>query len=97
MLSLCYLKARDYYEIQRESKSGKGYVDYLFIPKNKKYPPIIMELKFEKDVKKAIAQIKEKNYMQKISKYPECLLVGISYDEKKHHQCLIEKVQLVNE
>lgn len=93
VITLSYLKARDYYEIQRESKSGKGYVDYLFIPKNKNYPPIIMELKYGHDAQKAIEQIKEKNYMQKVDKYTEYLLVGISYDERKHHQCKIEKIK----
>lgn len=34
VITLSYLKARDYYGIQRESKSGKGYVDYLFLPES---------------------------------------------------------------
>lgn len=92
VITLSYLKARDYYDIQRESKSGKGYVDYLFLPKKRKYPPIILELKYGHDVMKAMDQIKERNYIQKVSGYAECLLVGISYDEKKHHQCNIEKI-----
>lgn len=93
VISMSYLKARDYYDVQRESKAGKGYVDYIFIPKKRNYPPIIIELKFGQDVHKAIQQIKDKNYMQKIMKYPEYLLVGITYDEKKRHQCRIEKVK----
>lgn len=92
VITLSYLKAREYYDVHREYKSGKGFVDYMFIPKNRDYPPIILELKYGGDVKKAIDQIKEKNYMQKIAEYPECILVGINYDEKKHHQCRIEKV-----
>ena len=31
--------------------------------------------------------------MQKVAHYKEILLVGINYDEKKHHTCKIEKVK----
>ena len=92
VITLSYLKARDYYDIIREDKAGKGYADFLFIPKKRAYPPIVLEIKFNVPVENAIQQIKEKNYMQKVKKYPEYLLVGISYNEKKHHQCKIEKV-----
>lgn len=92
VISLCYLYARDYYEISREEKSGKGYVDYIFKPLMNG-PAIVLELKYNKSSKEAIEQIKAKNYIQKAEKYNDILIVGINYDEKKHHECIIEKVK----
>lgn len=96
IITLCYLSARDDYDIKRESMSGKGFCDYLFIPKrkNKSYPPIILELKCNKSVENALQQIKDKNYIQEVSAFDEVLLVGINYDKKtKQYTCLIEKNQ----
>jgi len=91
VVTLCYLAARDDYYVEREAKSGKGYVDYLFTPKKKGLPAIVLELKFGRSCKEAIAQMKEKNYVQKVADCGEILLVGINYDEEKHHQCVIEE------
>jgi hypothetical protein len=43
----------------------------------------------------ALAQIKERNYAQKTRSHgcDGVLLVGISYDKEKRHQCRIEKIQ----
>lgn len=38
--------------IEREDKSGKGYVDYLFTPINKQYSPIILELQSKSRIEK---------------------------------------------
>ena len=93
LITLCYLKARDDYEVTREDKSGKGYVDFLFKPKNYGDPAIILELKYDKNAQEAINQIKEKNYIEKVKNVRECLLVGINYDKKnKKHTCIIEKM-----
>ncbi len=91
VITLCYLYARNEYRIEREQKSGKGYCDYLFIPKKSGRPAIILELKFGKSCEEALAQIKEKNYMEKVKHCREVLLVGITYDNEKHHSCRIEK------
>ena len=93
VISLCYLYARNDYDIIREEKSGKGYVDYLFIPKRKEYPAIVLELKYNKSATEAIEQIKKKNYIKKVKDYDEILLIGINYDGNKHHECMIEKVK----
>lgn len=85
------VKARNDYWVEREFKSGKGYCDYIFIPKKTGNPAIILELKYGKSCEEAISQIKEKQHMQKIKSCKEILLVGINYDEKKHHSCKIEK------
>lgn len=91
VVTLCYLYARNYYDIKREEKSGKGYCDYLFVPKRKGKPAIILELKAGHSSEQAIAQIKQKNYMQQVEHCDEILLVGISYDGEKQHSCKIEK------
>ena len=91
VITLCYLYARTYYQISREEKSGKGYVDYLFKPTKEGYPAIILELKYDKSAEEAIKQIKDKNYIEQVKEYHEILLVGINYDKKsKHHTCIIE-------
>ena len=93
MITLCYLYARKDYNIQREEKSGKGFCDYLFVPRNPKNPAIILELKVGSSAENAIEQIKAKNYIEKVRNFSSVLLVGISYDkkEKKHH-CKIEHI-----
>ena len=91
VITLCYLYARNDYQVEREAKSGKGYCDYLFLPKKKGKPAIILELKVQDSCEGAISQIKEKNYLQKAVEYKEVLLVGINYDKKKHHECRIER------
>lgn len=52
----------------------------------------VMELKMGGSCDEAIAQIKERNYMQRADGCNEILLVGINYDEKKHHECRIERL-----
>lgn len=94
VITLCYLYARRDYRIEREEKSGKGYCDYLFYPKKESLPAIILELKVDKSCEEALAQIREKHYMQKAESAHDILLVGINYDKKtKKHQCKIEKYQ----
>lgn len=90
VIMLCYLYAREYYDIEREEMSGIGYVDFLFIPKRKQYPPIILELKYGKSIKDALDQIYEKDYIEKVKNHKEILLVGINYDTgSKRHECII--------
>lgn len=90
VITLCYLYARKDYTIEREAKSGKGYCDYLFLPKKPGKPAIILELKMYGSCEEAIKQIKEKNYIDRASKSREVLLVGINYNKNKHHECKIE-------
>ena len=94
VITLCYLAARDNYEVIREARSGKGYCDYLFRPLRPSHPAIILELKVDGSCEQALAQIREKNYMQKVEDCKEILLVGINYDSRsKHHECQIEKIE----
>lgn len=93
VITLCYLYARKDYLIERESKSGKGYCDYLFLPKKYGKPAIVLELKVNDTCEAAISQIKDKNYTEKAKQSAsQVLLVGISYDKSsKRHRCIIEK------
>ena len=93
-VNMAYYNARLYYTVVREMPTGKGFADFVFIPRaNCDKPAIIMELKNNKSAKEAIEQIKERDYAAGLEVYKEnLLLVGINYDEKtKKHSCVIEK------
>lgn len=98
VLTLAYLSARQYYfKPIRELPAGKGFADFVYIPKPRymsKYPAFIVELKWDKNAESAIDQIKEKRYPDTIKEYTDnILLVGINYDKKsKKHECIIEKL-----
>lgn len=92
-ITLAYYHARNFYNIVREMPMGKGYADLVFIPKkNKDVPAMIIELKCNQPPEEAIAQIKERKYMDGLKEYQDnMLLVGINYDkETKKHSCVIE-------
>ena len=94
VVTLAYLSARNKYRIEREEKSGKGFADFIFYPRKKSLPGIIVELKADCTPEGAIAQIKEKEYSEKLKKenVQKILMVGISYDtDRKEHQCSIEE------
>ncbi len=91
VVTLCYLYARNYYKIEREMKTGKGFCDFIFYPLKRGYPGIILELKSNSSCSQALKQMKERNYVQKLKECGEVLLVGINYSgKKKCHQCKIE-------
>lgn len=99
VVNLVYLSARDSYLIEREDKSGIGYVDFVFYPKDPKADGIILELKVDHTPDEAIRQIKERryelNFRGKLGEKPRCtgriLAVGITFDKKnKVHNCKIE-------
>lgn len=102
IVNLVYLSARDRYNIEREDKAGKGFVDFIFYPLCRGDDGIILELKVGSTPDKAIRQIKDKNYILrfkgKIGEKPKytgrILAAGISYDKKtKEHFCKIEILQ----
>ena len=95
-INLALYFAREYYTIIRELPTGKGYADICYIPR-KLYadkPAIVVELKWDKTAEGAIAQIKEKQYVNALKEYRgNLLLAGINYDrETKKHYCIIEKL-----
>ena len=99
VLTMAYFTAPAYYNIIREMPAGKGFADFVFIPRaNAGYrPAMVVELKYNKSADSAIQQIKENRYQGALSGYKDkILLVGINYDadgeDKKHHICVIEEL-----
>ncbi len=99
VLSIVYLSSMQYYfKPIREFPAGRGFADFVFIPKpefQNYYPLLVVELKWDKSVKAALDQIKDRKYPESVACYAgELLLVGINYDEKtKKHECWIEKYE----
>ena len=98
VLTMAYFTAPAYYNIIREIPAGKGFADFVFIPRSNAgwRPAMVVELKYNKSADTAIKQIKEKRYHGALSGYSDkILLVGINYDaegnNKKKHTCIIEE------
>ena len=99
VLTIGYLSAMQYYfKPIRELPAGRGFADFVYIPKPEyiaEYPALLVELKWNRDVQTAIQQMKDKRYPDSLLQYTgNILLVGISYDKNsKIHQCSIETYQ----
>ena len=99
VLTIAYLSAMQYYfKPIRELPTGRGFADFVFVPKpeyRNDYPALIVELKWNQNARTALQQIRERNYPASILDYTgDILLVGINYDkDSKQHQCLIEKYE----
>jgi hypothetical protein len=97
VITLAYYNAINDYTVIRELPSGLGYADIVYLPK--KYsdkPAMIVELKYNKNAKAAIEQIKEKKYPKSLQDYKgNLLLVGVDYDkDTKKHSCIIEDYEM---
>lgn len=97
-INLAFYAAKEYYNVYREFPSGKGFADICMIPR-KLYgdkPAVIIELKWDKNATGAIAQVKERQYVNALRDYHgNVLMAGINYDKKeKSHTCVIEKTQM---
>ena len=93
---IAYYYAREQYNIIQELPSGEGFADIVFIPKPfvdiTKYPPMVVELKWNQTAETAIAQIKNKKYPDSLDGFDKILLVGINYHkDSKEHECKIEE------
>ena len=94
-VSLAYYSARKDYKIVREMPAGRGFADVVFLPLPSCIKPaVIVELKYDRAVRSAISQIREKQYPQVLEGYSgEIVLVGVNYDkDSKEHSCVIEKI-----
>lgn len=100
VLTIAYLSSMQYYfKPIRELPTGRGFADFVYIPKPEYidyYPALVVELKWNQSAKTAVEQIKEKKYPESLCQYTgNVLLVGINYDKKsKKHTCVIEKLEL---
>ena len=91
---MAYYSAKTFYMTPvLELPSGKGFADVVYIPRrDADKPALIVELKWNQSAEGAIAQIKARRYTDWLEGYTgDILLVGISYDEKKGHSCIIEE------
>ena len=87
-----------YFRPVRELPTGRGFADFVFIPKPHyaaDYPALVVELKWNRKASTALEQIKEKRYTDSLLRYTgDILLVGINYDKtSKTHTCVIEELQ----
>lgn len=96
VLAIAYLSSIQYYfKPIRELPSGRGFADFVFFPRPEyaaDYPALLVELKWNKNARTALQQVKDRNYPESLLNYTgNILLVGLSYDKKsKVHQCMIE-------
>ena len=99
VLTLAYLSSMQwYFRPVRELPTGRGFADFVFIPKPRyaaDYPALVVELKWNRKASTALEQIKEKHYTDSLLRYTgDILLVGINYDKtSKTHTCVIEELQ----
>lgn len=99
VLTIAYLSSMNYYfKPIREMPAGRGFADFVYIPKPhyaSYYPALLVELKWDKSAHTAIEQIKKKKYPDVLQGYTDnALIVGINYDKAtKQHSCIIEKLQ----
>ena len=103
VIKLAYFSYKDHYLKFEELPSGQGYADIVYFPKKASpLPALVIELKWNKSVKGALHQIKEKKYPSVLSGYGgDILLVGISYEKdneknRRRHSCLIEECKRSN-
>ena len=96
VLTIAYLGTMQYYfKPVRELPAGRGFADFVYIPKPEyasEYPALVVELKWNKDARTALQQMKERQYPDMLLDYTgNILMVGINYDKKsKKHECMIE-------
>ena len=96
VLTIGYLITIQYYfKPVRELPTGRGFADFVYIPKPEykaDYPALVVELKWNKTADTTLQQIKDRKYPQSLEPYTgNILLVGINYDKKtKEHSCVIE-------
>lgn len=97
-IALAFYSAREYYLSFREFPTGKGFADLVYIPRRNHpdKPALVVELKWNKSVKGAIQQIKERRYVESLKDYHgNLLLIGVTYSLKtKKHQCVIEQYHI---
>lgn len=101
VIKLAYYTYRDHYVQWEELPAGNGYADVVYLPKyDSNYPILVIELKWNQEVKTAIQQIKDRHYPDSFKGYGrDILLVGITYDKdapagNRKHICKIEKVTM---
>lgn len=99
VIAIAYLASMQYYfKPVREMPSGRGFADFVYIPKPEyisEYPVLVIELKWNKNTETALKQIKDKQYPESFGDYTgDILLIAVNYDKKtRKHECQIEKYE----
>lgn len=99
VLTIAYLSSMNYYfKPVREMPAGRGFADFVYVPKPQYanyYPALLVELKWDKSAQSAIDQIRRKKYPEVLREYTgNVIIAGINYDKAtKQHSCVIEKMQ----
>ena len=99
VISIAYLSSMQYYyKPVREFPTGRGFADFVYLPRPEyadEYPALLIELKWNQKAETAVNQIKSRKYPESLQQYAgDILLVGISYDKKdKKHRCKIERLE----
>ena len=99
VLTIAYLSSMKYYFTPiREFPAGRGFADFVYLPKPEYiniYPALLIELKWNKNVQTALEQIKKNLYPESLLSYTgDVFIVGITYDKKdKTLKCKIEKYE----
>ena len=97
VLTIAYLSTmKQYFKPIRELPTGRGFADFVYIPKpeyKEEYPALLVELKWNQNAKTAINQIRNKKYFESLEGYTDDLiLVEINYDKKtKEHSVKLEQ------
>jgi len=84
-VKMAYYAAQKYYTTIMELDTGKGYADIVYLPSPKcpDKPALLIELKYNKTVRTAADQIRERNYPQALEHYQgNLILVGVNYDKE---------------
>lgn len=95
LIRFAYISCLNHYAKVEELPLGHGFADIAYLPKRgSALPAMVIELKWNKNVKAAIEQIRDRNYPEVLKSYgSEIVLVGISYNPKtKKHSCKIERM-----
>jgi len=96
IMDYVFFNIRKEYDVEEEEGRGKGTIDLIYYPKNRKKEVFIIELKVNGTAKSAIDQIHKNKYYHNLNNkgYNEnILLVGISY-QNKTYGCIIEECTL---
>ena len=79
VLAIAYLSAMQYYfKPVRELPSGRGFADFVFIPKpeyKSDYPALVVELKWNQNAQTAMQQIKDRKYPDSVLEYTGDILL----------------------
>lgn len=96
IVHISYHDLAEWYYVRKEDTCSTGRADITYSPKDGTHIPIIVELKADVPVEKAISQIKGRDYASIFVGYKgKILLLGISYDSKSlKYDSKVEYIEL---